>query len=59
MKTDGLVTREAFIAIKSYCESRNYKCRGCAYRIDKVAKDHSKWHTCIFGNCPCDWGGGR
>lgn len=41
--------------ISAYCESRNWKCRGCRYSIDKVTEDRPKYATCIFGNCPRDW----
>lgn len=53
---DGMVNSEAFKAVYEYCDSRNYKCKGCRYSIDKVNKNHSPYTECIFSNCPSSWG---
>lgn len=53
---DGRVAKGAtYNAIRSFCKSRKCKCDGCMYRIDKLTTYHSKYQTCIFGNCPCSW----
>ena len=52
---DGRVNEDAFDALRKYCEGRNYKCKGCSYRIDKLTAEHGLGTTCIFANCPCSW----
>ena len=53
---DGKVVKgDTYNAIRSFCESRKYKCKGCMYSIDKLTPNHSEYQTCIFENCPCSW----
>ena len=49
------VNEEAIKPIAEYCYNRDFKCKGCRYNIDFITKEHSKYSTCIFANCPCDW----
>lgn len=49
------VSTEAMKFIKSYCEKRHYKCRGCRYSIKYIIPEYQGHMCCVFADCPCDW----